>query len=160
MNEVVLETRVKICAYEELCESDRLLVDEARNATMSSYAPYSGFSVGAALRLVGGEVVTGSNQENVAYPSGLCAERTALFWAGANFPDRAVEAIAVAARNADGELSRPISPCGACRQVMLEVESRFAAPMRIILYGTEDCYIIEGGAGELLPISFDTDFLK
>lgn len=159
MKEIVLNTIVKVCAYDELSTDDRSLVDAARQATKSSYAPYSHFNVGAAVRLAGGEIVCGSNQENAAYPSGLCAERTALFSAGASHPDEAIEAMAIAARNQDGELTRPISPCGACRQVMLETETRFSSAMRIILYGAECCYIIEGGAKELLPISFDADFL-
>ena len=155
MKEVVLETRVKICAYEELCELDRLLVDEARNATMSSYAPYSGFSVGAALRLVGGEVVTGSNQENVAYPSGLCAERTALFYANSQYPDVAVKALAiVGCSKHEGMNHTPISPCGACRQVMIETEKRFGKPIKLLLCGAEEVYVCES-ASSLLPLSFD-----
>ena len=159
MKEIVLNTVVKVCTYDELSADDRALVDAARQATNSSYAPYSRFNVGAAARLEGGVIVCGSNQENAAYPSGLCAERTALFGAGASHPDKAVEALAIAARNEEGELTRPISPCGACRQVMLETEARFSSAMRIILYGVEHCYIVEGGAKELLPISFDADFL-
>ena len=160
MKEIVLHTTVKVCTIDELSCDDRALVDAARNATKGSYAPYSRFNVGAALRLECGTVVTGSNQENAAYPSGLCAERVALFAAGANYPDKAVETMVIAARNADGELSRPISPCGACRQVMLETESRHKRVMRIILFGTDGCYVIDGGAKELLPLSFDSDFLN
>jgi cytidine deaminase len=132
----------------------------ARNAAKSSYAPYSRFNVGAAVKLDWGTIITGSNQENAAYPSGLCAERVALFSAGAQYPARAVDTLVIAARNADGELSRPIAPCGACRQVMLEVESRHKRAMRVILFGTDCCYIIKGGAKELLPLSFDSGFLE
>lgn len=160
MKEIVLQTTVKVCSLDELGSDDRALVDAARNATKGSYAPYSRFNVGVALRLECGTIVTGSNQENAAYPSGLCAERVALFSAGANYPDRAVVTLAIAARNADGELSRPISPCGACRQVMLETEGRHKRVMRIILFGTDGCYVIDGGAKELLPLSFDSDFLS
>ncbi|MBR5336148.1 MAG: cytidine deaminase [Bacteroidaceae bacterium] len=160
MREIELSTKVKVCRYEELSSDDRTLVDAAREAAARSYAPYSGFSVGAAVRLANGEVVTGNNQENAAYPSGLCAERTTLFWANAQYPDAAVEAMAIAARNANGELPVPISPCGACRQVMLEVEKRYNRAMRIILYGARENYIIEDGIKALLPLCFDADFLE
>lgn len=160
MKEIILNTVVKVCSYDELTPLDRDLTDAAREAAKKSYAPYSHFNVGAAVRLEGGELVSGSNQENAAYPSGLCAERTTLFWAGAQHPDKAVEAMAIAARTENGEVERPISPCGACRQVMLETEVRFSRPMRIILYGAQECYIIEGGTKELMPLSFSSDFLK
>ena len=160
MKEIVLNTVVKVCSCEELEPSDRMLVNAAREAAKGSYAPYSRFNVGAALLLANGEVVVGSNQEDAAYPSGICAERTAIFAAGATNPDAPIVAMAIAARNADGEVARPISPCGACRQVMLEAETRHSTVMRIILFGTEGCYIVEGGAKELLPISFGADFLR
>ncbi|MBR7135127.1 MAG: cytidine deaminase [Bacteroidaceae bacterium] len=160
MKEVIINTIIKVCSYDELPADDQRLTDVAREAAKKSYAPYSHFNVGAAVRLAGGEVVCGSNQENAAYPSGLCAERTTLFYAGAQHPDKAVEAIAIAARNEAGEVEHPIVPCGACRQVMLETETRFAQPMRIILYGAKECYIIEGGTKELLPLSFGSDFLR
>jgi cytidine deaminase len=136
------------------------LVDAAREATLRSYAPYSGFSVGAAVRLSNGKLLTGNNQENAAYPSGLCAERTTLFWANAQYPDAAVESLAIAARNADGELPVPIPPCGACRQVILEVENRFNRSIRIILYGAKECYVIEDGIKALLPLCFNAGFLE
>ena len=160
MKEIILQTTVKVCRYEELGEEDRFLVDMARNAAKSSYAPYSRFNVGAAVKLDWGTIITGSNQENAAYPSGLCAERVALFSAGAQYPARAVDTLVIAARNADGELSRPIAPCGACRQVILETEKRFDKAMRIILYGAKECYIIEDGIKALLPLSFDAGFLE
>lgn len=160
MKEFVLHTKVKVCTYDELSVQDKELVDAARKATANSYAVYSGFNVGAAVRLAGGVVVTGTNQENVAYPSGLCAERTTLFWANSQHPDKAVEALAIAARTSQGEQERPITPCGACRQVMLETEKRFNTPMRIILYGAKECYVIEDGVQTLLPLSFDFTFLE
>ena len=160
MREIEISTKVKVCSYDELPMPYRELVDVARKATERSYAPYSGFSVGAAVRLANGEVVAGNNQENAAYPSGLCAERTTLFWANARYPDAAVEALAIAARNADGELPVPIPPCGACRQVMLEVENRFDRAMRIILYGARECYVIEEGVKALLPLCFNAHFLE
>lgn len=160
MKEVILQTKVKVCTLEELSAQDREVVEAARKATANSYAVYSGFNVGVAVRLAGGTIVAGTNQENAAYPSGLCAERTTLFWANSQYPDKAVETLVIAARTAQGELAHPITPCGACRQVMLETEKRFSTPIRIILYGTEECYIIEDGVKALLPLSFDSDFLK
>lgn len=124
MKELNIEIAVKIYDYEELDAADRELMDAAREATNRSYAPYSHFSVGAAARLANGIVVTGTNQENAAYPSGLCAERTTLFYANSQHPDQAVTTLAIAARNEHDEfLESPIPPCGACRQVMLERRS-------------------------------------
>lgn len=156
MKELIHICHYKLYAYDELSEQDRQLIDEAQCATGRSYAPYSYFQVGAAVLLDDGTVLTGSNQENVAYPSGLCAERTALFSAGSAYPEKAVVALAIAACM-EGKFTRnPITPCGACRQVMLETELRHHTPMRILLYGTEGVCVIEGGVGELLPLSFDS----
>lgn len=150
----------KLCAYEELSERDRQLIDLAKQTTQQSYAPYSQFHVGVATLLDDGTIVTGANQENVAYPSGLCAERTALFYAGSTHPDKAVVALAIAAYTKGEFTSTPIAPCGACRQVMLEVEQRHRCPIRILLYGTEGIYLIEGGVSELLPLTFNASFLE
>ena len=158
MKEMVINTVVKVCSYDELPSADKEIVDAARAATANSYAVYSNFNVGAAVRLADGTVVSGTNQENAAYPSGLCAERTTLFWANSQYPAQAVEVLAIAARTAQGELERPIPPCGACRQVILETEKRFNKAMRIILYGVKECYIIEDGVKALLPLSFDAGF--
>lgn len=155
-----MQTRIDVCSYEELSDADRAVVDAARSATARSYAVYSNFCVGAAVRLGNGMVLSGSNQENAAYPSGLCAERTVLFWANSSYPSSPVETLAIAAKNAQGELALPIPPCGACRQVMLETEKRSGSPIRIILYGTERCYVINDGIGALLPLSFDAAFLE
>ena len=149
-----------LCAYDELSTEDRQVIDAAKSATQRSYAPYSHFHVGAAALLADGTVVTGTNQENAAYPSGLCAERTTLFYAGATHPDQPVVALAIAAYTNSAFTPTPIAPCGACRQVMLEVESRHHHPIRTLLYGTEGIYIIEGGTRELLPLTFDASFLE
>ena len=159
MKEYTHECHFALYAFDELPEADRQLVEKAQEATNRSYAPYSRFHVGAALRLDDGTIVTGSNQENAAFPSGLCAERTALFYAGAQYPDRSVTALAIAAADADGLTAIPTPPCGACRQVMLETETRGGQPMRILLYGTQGTYVIEG-VGQLLPLIFDGSFLK
>lgn len=138
-----------------LSESDRSLIEEAKIAARDSYAPYSKFHVGAALRLEGDIVVRGSNQENAVYPVGCCAERTALYYAGATYPDKAVNTIAIAVwREADGLfLAQPASPCGVCRQHLVETEQRFKQPIRVILYGTECIYVIHSAAA-LLPLTF------
>ncbi|MEL5896248.1 cytidine deaminase [Bacteroides sp. GD17] len=160
MKELNIQIAIKIYDLEELSESDRELLGAACEATNRSYAPYSHFSVGAAARLASGAIVTGSNQENAAYPSGLCAERTTLFYANSQYPDQAVETLAIAARNERGEfLEDPIPPCGACRQVMLETEKRFNRPMRILLYGRKGIYELKS-VGALLPLSFDASAME
>ena len=110
--------------------------------------------MGAAARLNNEVIVTGTNQENAAYPSGLCAERTTLFYANSQYPDQAVATLAVAARTERDFLDAPIPPCGACRQVILETEKRFNQPMRILLYGKEEVYEVKS-IRDLLPLSFD-----
>lgn len=160
MKELNLQIAIQIYEYKELSAADRELMDAAREATHRSYAPYSHFSVGAAARLANGVIVTGTNQENAAYPSGLCAERTTLFYANSQYPDQPVETLAIAARNERGEfLAEPIPPCGACRQVMLETEMRFKRPMRILLFGEKGIYELKG-VGSLLPLSFDASSMK
>lgn len=158
MKEVKIPVQIHALAYDELSEADAQLIEEAKNATSRSYAPYSHFSVGAAVRLSNGIIVTGSNQENAAYPSGLCAERTTLFYANSRYPDQAVEALAIAARDETDFVGTPIPPCGACRQVILETEQRFRHPIRILLYG-KDVICAMDGIGNLLPLSFGAEFL-
>ena len=159
MKEIKWETSVKVYSTEELPPEEQRLIHAAIEATERSYAPYSHFSVGAAVLMENGAVVCGSNQESAAYPSGMCAERTALFYAHSQYPQLAVKALAIAARSEKGLLPSPIPPCGACRQVMLETEKRSGSAMRILLYGTQEVYKIEG-TGSILPLSFDADFLK
>ena len=137
----------------ELPSAEQALVQKAINATNNSYARYSHFHVGAACLLANGEIVIGANQENAAFPSGLCAERTAIFAAQANHPDQPITTLAIAARNDNGLLKDPISPCGACRQVVLEIEDRYKQPVRILLYGTQGIYVFES-IKDLLPFSF------
>ena len=154
MKEKRLEISYQIYAFDELDVEDKRLIDAAMKATERSYAPYSHFHVGAAALLENDVIVTGSNQENVAYPSGLCAERTALFYANSQYPDMAIKTLAIAACNENGTPSANIiSPCGACRQVMLETENRFGKPIRILLYGPKEVYVIESVAC-LLPLAF------
>jgi len=136
-----------------LTETDRQLVQKAIAATNTAYSPYSHFSVGAALRLVNGEIVVGSNQENIAYPSGLCAERTAMFSAAAQHPEVAFDSLAIVAHNAEGTLT-PASPCGACRQVMAEYEHRWKRNFRVLVYFSEDKILIFDEVKSLLPFIF------
>ncbi len=148
-----IQCNVTILSYDELDEKDAELVEKAKQATSGSYSPYSQFSVGAAIRLADGTIVTGSNQENASYPCGLCAERTALFYANAQYPTLPVSAIAIAAKNVNGFLSTPITPCGACRQALLETELRYKQMIKVLLYGTEKIYCVNSIA-ELLPLQF------
>lgn len=142
------------CSMEELSPADRSLIDEAIAATDNSYSPYSHFKVGAALRMADGSIVRGSNQENIAYPSGLCAERTAMFAASAQHGDMAIDTLAIVARNPQGNLCGA-SPCGACRQVMSEYENRQDRKMRIVVYFSETKILIFDKVESLLPFSFE-----
>jgi cytidine deaminase len=138
---------------DDLTELDRKLILCARAAGNNAYAPYSGFRVGAAVFLENGEIITANNQENAAYPSGLCAERIALFYASANFPSVAVRALAVSNLNNGGIRAEVAKPCGACRQVIAEYEDLAGTPIRIILDGENSIYVIEG-IDNLLPLRF------
>ena len=158
MKDIHIDIRIRSASYGELDETERILVDEAKSAAARSYSPYSKFAVGAAVLLANGTTVTGSNQENAAYPSGLCAERTALFYANSCYPDQPVDMLAIAARNESGFVATPVTPCGACRQVILETEQRFKRPVRILLYGESEILLIEG-IKDLLPLSFGAEFL-
>lgn len=142
-------------SIDQLDPQDQLTARAAIEAISGSYAPYSGFNVGAAVLLEDGEIIKGANQENVAYPSGLCAERTALFYAGANRSDKAVISIAIAGSQ-NGKLSDyPACPCGACRQVMLQAQIRAGQPVSTIMIGAEKILKFEK-VNDLLPFSFDS----
>lgn len=154
MKKIDIVTTVTAKTVDELSAADRTLVDCARRATAGAYAPYSHFHVGAAIRLANGEIVTGANQENAAFPSGTCAERSACFWAGANFPNVPFEKIAVAAIGPDGRPTpQPCAPCGACRQALLEYETRAGHPVEVLLVGADSVYCLPSVAS-LLPLAF------
>lgn len=154
-----IETAVKVYAYQELSADELQLAEGAMEATRRSYSPYSKFCVGAAVLLANGEVLTGSNQENAAYPSGLCAERTVLFYANSRFPEVPVVALAIAARAEDADTVTDICPpCGACRQVLLEAEQRFGHPIKVLLCGANEVFVVENVAS-LLPLSFGNEHL-
>lgn len=144
---------------EDLDPADLELLTKAREIAMNAYAPYSGFMVGAALRLESGKIISGTNVENAAFPSGICAERNAISNASANHPGDKPVAIAIAAFSGIDHSSEPVSPCGNCRQVIAEEEYRNGRNIRIILGGKNRVRIIESGA-ELLPLQFNSQSLK
>jgi len=157
MKKVELELSITEYQLDELPPEEQQLLKMAIEATNRSYARYSNFHVGAALELDNGLRFIGCNQENAAFPAGICAERSAIFAAGAQYPDSAVKMLAIAARDSNGELTRePVSPCGTCRQVMIETETRFSHPIRILLYGRNRIYAVDG-IRHLMPLSF-TEF--
>ncbi|NMB05084.1 MAG: cytidine deaminase [Bacteroidales bacterium] len=159
VKEINLSTKIAVYPLEECTETEKKLIEAAKKATEKAYAPYSGFSVGAALLLENGEIVSGNNQENAAYPSGLCAERTTVFYANANFPEEKVIAIAIAANHKGSFTEDVITPCGACRQVLLETENRFHSPMKVLMYSEKGVYVMES-IRDLLPLSFGDEMLK
>lgn len=155
MDRLTLAINVTKLLPEELSEQERMLVNRAKAAAKRSYSVYSKFHVGAALVLDNGEIIDGNNQENVAYPSGLCAERVTVFYAHSRYPDNAITHLCIAA--CDDSMTytpRPVTPCGACRQVLVEFEKESHSPITIILYGTDYIYKLDS-AKDLLPLSFD-----
>lgn len=142
-------------SVDEMEPSDRELVAAAIDAQKGSYCPYSHFRVGAALRLEDGTVVKGSNQENNAYPAGLCAERTAMFAAGANYPDKAFDTLAIVGSDENGICETPATPCGECRQVMAEYQAKGGRPLKIILVGRKKIQKFSK-VDDLLPFIFDS----
>jgi len=159
-------SRQQLISYEEIDSAPDLTPAEqatwqaARDATAHAYAPYSGFYVGAALLLADGTIFRGTNQENAAYPSGLCAERTALFGLAASQPDHApIVGMAVAARPRSGDFG-PAFPCGACRQVMLEYETRQGQPIPLLLPGRTGTILRFSSLAALLPFNFSADDLQ
>lgn len=141
-------------SIEDLNEEDRLLVKEAIDAMKASFSPYSQFKVGAALRLASGRIVKGANQENAAFPSGLCAERSAMFAAASQFPDDAMRCLAVAGGQNGVLAEMPVSPCGACRQVMAQYQRNAGESMRVILIGAAKIWVFED-VSCILPFIFD-----
>ena len=135
------------------------LLSIAYESAKKAYAPYSRFYVGAAILLENGEIVTGSNQENCAYPSGLCAERTTAFYASAHYPNVAFKKIAIIAINPQTKLTTPVPPCGACRQVLSEYEQLFKSNIEVLFAAEEGPVYKVNSVGDLLPFSFGADFL-
>ncbi len=160
MKEKKVRISVEIASESEGVDSTvARLLDAARAAAHKAYAPYSKFRVGAAALLSNGQIVTGNNQENAAYPSGLCAERVTVFYANAQFPAESVTHLLICAETNDGSVGQPITPCGACRQVILEKQHAQGSPITVYLAGRDAIYTIDNAA-DLVPLSFDSDSLK
>ena len=143
----------------DLDKKDAELLLAAQKMVKTAHAPYSEFHVGAAVLLENGKIVTGNNQENAAYPSGLCAERVAIFYASAQYPNVAVKAVAVAVKSKNMVISEPLSPCGGCRQVIAEYENKFEKPIRIIMSGEKGQIYIAKSIESLLPLMFSKKYL-
>ena len=153
MEEIIIPAKIRVCSYNELQEDDKKLTEMAREACGRAYVPYSKFHVGAALLLANGEVVTGANQENAAF-AGTCAERTAIFYAAARYPGVRFMKLAIAAWQNGDFVEEPVSPCGVCRQAILEYEKIGGKPVEILLCGRNKVYRIEC-IRTMLPLSFD-----
>ena len=147
-------------SVEELSAEDRNLVELSKKTSKNAYAIYSKFHVGAAVLLENGEIVLGNNQENAAFPSGTCAERTAIFWAGANYPGVAVKTIAITAFSTEVNVNKPVPPCGGCRQALLEYENRYGKPMKVIMSGESGVIKVVDSMASLLPIKFGEKDMK
>lgn len=161
MKNVLSEVRYELYeSVEELSQEDRSLLEAAIEATETAYAPYSNFHVGAAVLMENGEVVRGSNQENAAYPSGLCAERVAVFAAGSHYPGVKIKAIAITAMFNDSHEPLSVSPCGDCRQVMAEYEHRYGANIRLIITAGNGKVMVIPNTKTLLPLMFNAENLK
>lgn len=139
-----------------LNKADLVLLTAAKDAISNAYAPYSGFNVGAAVLLEDGTIITGNNQENAAYPSGLCAERVAVFYASSQHPTKKVIAIAISATSIDQSINIPVPPCGACRQALAEYEIKFETPLRLIMGGESGEVFISPSVSNLLPLLFSS----
>jgi cytidine deaminase len=161
MKQSLIQIQVQIFQdFKSLDPTDAILLEAAKNATVYAYAPYSNFRVGAAIRLASGNILTGSNQENASFPAGICAERAVLSAASASFPGVEIMGLALTYINESGGGSRPISPCGICRQTLAEYEQRFGNPIRLILGGNSgEVFIIER-ATDLLPLAFSSQELE
>ncbi len=158
--QLTLSTQIEVyTSASDLKKADSELLQKAQKAVESAYAPYSNFYVGAAVLLENGKIILGNNQENAAYPSGLCAERVAIFHASASYPNIPVKAIAIACKAKGLLVNKPISPCGSCRQAISEYENRFSQKIRMIMSGeTGEVYISES-IENLLPLMFNAKFL-
>lgn len=156
MKEIKIETLLNVYDSLDALPKDVVsLMDKAKEARNKSYSPYSKFSVGAALLLENNEIITGSNQENASYPSGLCAERTAIFYAGAQFPNVTIKRMAIIAGSRLKTTDNPIPPCGACRQSIAEYEIKQDAPIEIFFMGETGKVVRSHSLANLLPLMFD-----
>ena len=159
MEKKQMEIEYEVRNFAELSEKDQELIHAAQSIAKKSYAPYSEFHVGCALRLADGTLLQGSNQENASYPCGSCAERTTLFYTQANYPNGVIQDIAIAAEKNGTFTATPLPPCGLCRQELLEAQNRQQKSIRLLMYGEKFVLIIEGMAN-LLPFQFDAEMMK
>lgn len=160
MKQITLETRLTVFdSLNELAAEDKKLIEKAFESMKKAYAPYSSFRVGAAVLLENGEIIQGNNQENAAYPSGLCAERVAVFYAGARWPGVKILKLAVAASSELSAADLPVPPCGACRQSVLEYEVKQDEPIEILFTGASGPIVKSKGMQALLPMAFQASFL-
>lgn len=144
---------------DELSQIEQKLLSVAEAARENAYAPYSNFKVGAAALLENGEIVIGNNQENASYPSGLCAERVAVFQAGARFPNVAIKAVAISAASGDHVVDEPAAPCGNCRQAIMEYEQKQQLPITLLLKAEKGPIYKCGSMADILPLAFNSSFL-
>ena len=157
------EIKFSVSVYDsidELDQQDAFLLSKARDVTQFAYAPYSNFHVGAVARLVNGEIVTGTNQENASYPAGICAERVLMSSSASQFPGVGIDTIAISYSNLKGKSNRPVSPCGICRQSFAEFQQRTKNPIRLVLGGMEGQVHVIENASQLLPLVFGSDDLN
>ena len=160
MKNIKIEIHLEVFeSVSELPISIQKLMNKAHDARKNAYAPYSYFGVGAALQLDSGEIITGNNQENAAYPSGLCAERVAIFHAGSQYPNMVVSAMALTAGSFKKTTTSPIPPCGACRQVLAEYEVKQKQPIEIYFMGESGKIVKSNSVKDLLPLIFDSSYL-
>ena len=157
---MIIQTKVEVFSSRSdlpLVAAD--LLNIASEAAKHAYAPYSRFKVGAAILLKNGHIISGNNQENAVYPSGMCAERVALYYAASQFPETPIAKIAITAIGHEEEIDRPVPPCGSCRQALLEYEVKFGASIEVIMAGEKGEVYITKSVADLLPLTFSSDFL-
>lgn len=158
---ITIHTEVDVFdSLTELVAKEQKLLELAGQMADQAYAPYSHFHVGAALELENGEVISGNNQENAAYPSGMCAERVAVFYAGAQYPGIPIKTLAIRAKSKVGPIDGPVAPCGSCRQAIAEYERNFGQPITLLLMGDDEQVYRVGSLADLLPFGFTPEELK
>ncbi len=160
MKEEEIILRFNRAKFNELSKTEQELIEKAKDAFSIAYAPYSGFLVGASVLLENAKIISGNNQENVAYPAGLCAERVALFYAGSKYPEVGIKTIAISAKSKTFEIKDVVSPCGSCRQVMAEYQKKQEKNIRILLHSPNDDILIADSVEDLLPFMFNSEKLR
>ena len=160
MEKKKIEISFTLATLSELSNNEKELIIQSKEAYSNAYAPYSGFLVGASVLLDNGKIINGSNQENVAYPSGLCAERVVLIYVGSRYPEHKIKKIAISVDSTEFEIDDVVSPCGACRQVIAEYQQKQEKNIKILLHSPDDRVLIAESIEDLLPIMFKSSILK